>query len=184
MRCCPTPPFFSARSHISAVMQALLAAQRTSSGFPVACLPPPHPVPVPTKARPFLPGPLMESGPASPPQLPCSQRKASLSLDSQVLKSLSQAPSFFLPFLPITPPHSLNNNNKCLVPQNMLLSQTLCLCSQCSPPGTPFSSPSPGLKSYPSCKADHKCLFGQKSFPSISPSPEPLQHSLTPLHRP
>lgn len=27
-------------------------------------------------------------------------------------------------------------------------------------------------------------VSGQKSFPSISPSPEPLRHSLTPLHRP
>lgn len=49
------------------------------------------------------------------------------------------------------------------------------------PSGTPFTSPSSGLKLYPSCKAYDKHPFGQKSFPGLPPYSESLQHSITPL---
>ena len=118
-------------------MQAYLAAQRTLSGFLLACLPPltsAYPFPVPTNARPFLPGPLMEPGPESPPQLHCGQRKANLSLKGPQgsVGGLQNTPSLcrFPPFLLTPPLLSQQQQPQKPILHNMLTSQAVCLCSQ------------------------------------------------------
>lgn len=128
----PPRTFFSGSRHIFPVMQAYLAAQRTLAGFLLACLPPlasAFPVPVPTNARPFLPGPLMEPGPASPPQLPCGQRKGNLSLKGPQ-GSVPTPLCGFPPFLLTPPPFSQQEQPQTPVLHNVLASQAVCLCSQ------------------------------------------------------
>ena len=98
---------------------------------------------------------------------------------SRVLKGLSPPPFVGFPPSSWPHPHSLNkSNHKRLFSTTCSLPRLSVFALSGSAYRTTISSPSLGLNSYPTCKADHKCLFGQKSFTIIPPSPEPPQHSL------
>lgn len=130
-RMLPPRPFFSGSHHIFTVMQAYLAAQRTLSGFLLACL---HisslclSVLCPPMPDPFFQVSSDGARPCKPSPAPLwSEKSQSASGSSRVCPHpLCGFPLFLL----TPPPLSQQEQPQTSVLHNMLTSQAVCLCSQ------------------------------------------------------